>query len=203
MSIRCDAHAVRAHPDGSPRPAEELREGHAVPRVRRRILHDRLVARGRRRHRRVSHARVTTTVRVAIWSLGQPIRARGTSDSLSDREGDPCHGHARREDADDDGRRRRHRHRPRGLTDLQGRLLGKRVTGRFFCEEVLAGGGAIEACVYLLAVDVDMTPLPGYDANWANRNGDFRCIPDFATLRIIRGREAPHSCSATSSTTTT
>ena len=62
--------------------------------------------------------------------------------------------------------------------------IGKRVTGHFFCDEVLAGGGAIEACVYLLAVDVDMTPLPGYEfANWATGYGDFRCVPDFATLR--------------------
>jgi glutamine synthetase len=72
------------------------------------------------------------------------------------------------------------------FTDLQGRLIGKRVTGHFFCEEVLAGGGAIEACVYLLAVDVDMTPLPGYEfANWSTGYGDFRCVPDFATMRVI------------------
>ena len=72
------------------------------------------------------------------------------------------------------------------FTDLQGRLIGKRVTGHFFCEEVLDRGGAIEACVYLLAVDVDMTPLAGYEfANWSTGYGDFRCVPDFATLRVI------------------
>ena len=49
--------------------------------------------------------------------------------------------------------------------DLQGRLIGKRVMGGFFLDTVL--GGSIEACNYLLAVDVDMTPLPGYRfANW-------------------------------------
>jgi glutamine synthetase len=72
------------------------------------------------------------------------------------------------------------------FTDLQGRLIGKRVTGHFFCDEVLAGGGAIEACVYLLAVDVDMTPLPGYEfANWSTGYGDFRCVPDFDTMRVV------------------
>ena len=49
--------------------------------------------------------------------------------------------------------------------DLQGRLMGKRVTGHFFLDDVLAAG--VEACNYLLAVDIDMDPLPGYRfANW-------------------------------------
>lgn len=71
------------------------------------------------------------------------------------------------------------------FTDLQGRLMGKRVTGRHFVDHV-AVEGAIEACVYLLAVDVDMTPLPGYRyANWETGYGDFRAVPDFSTLREI------------------
>jgi glutamine synthetase len=70
------------------------------------------------------------------------------------------------------------------FTDLQGRLVGKRVTGHFFADRVLDGG--VEACNYLLAVDVDMTPLPGYDfANWEQGYGDVRCRPDLATLRRI------------------
>ena len=49
--------------------------------------------------------------------------------------------------------------------DLQGRLVGKRVTGHFFREHVLDDG--VDACSYLLAVDVDMNPLSGYQfANW-------------------------------------
>jgi glutamine synthetase len=72
------------------------------------------------------------------------------------------------------------------FTDLQGRLIGKRVTGHFYLDHVAAGEGSIEACVYLLAVDVDMTPLPGYEfANWETGYGDFRCVPDPATLRLI------------------
>jgi len=68
--------------------------------------------------------------------------------------------------------------------DLQGRLVGKRVTGHFFRDHVLADG--IDACNYLLAVDVDMTPLPGYEyANWEQGYGDFLARPDLATLRVL------------------
>ena len=68
--------------------------------------------------------------------------------------------------------------------DLQGRLIGKRVTGHFFQDHVLADG--VDACNYLLAVDVDMTPLPGYEyANWDKGYGDFVCRPDLSTLRLI------------------
>jgi len=67
--------------------------------------------------------------------------------------------------------------------DLQGRFMGKRVTGPFFLDTVLTG--SIEACNYLLAVDVDMTPLPGYHyANWESGYGDFSAIPDLSTLRL-------------------
>jgi len=68
--------------------------------------------------------------------------------------------------------------------DLQGRLVGKRVTGRYFVDTVM--DGSIEACNYLLAVDVDMTPLPGYRAfNWEQGYGDFSAVPDLATLRLV------------------
>ena len=70
--------------------------------------------------------------------------------------------------------------------DLQGRLMGKRVTGHFFLDDVLAAGGGVEACTYLLAVDIDMDPLPGYRfANWATGYGDFELRPDLATLRLV------------------
>ena len=68
--------------------------------------------------------------------------------------------------------------------DLQGRLMGKRVTGHFFRDHVLADG--IEACNYLLAIDVDMTVLPGYKfANWEQGYGDFLCRPDLSTARLV------------------
>jgi glutamine synthetase len=70
--------------------------------------------------------------------------------------------------------------------DLQGRLVGKRVTGHFWCEEMKAGAGDIHACNYLLAVDSEMTVLPGYRfANWDKGYGDFALRPDLATIREI------------------
>ena len=43
--------------------------------------------------------------------------------------------------------------------DMQGRLLGKRVTGYYFLDHVEHEG--IHTCAYLLTADVDMEPLPG------------------------------------------
>ena len=68
--------------------------------------------------------------------------------------------------------------------DNQGRLVGKRVMAEFFLDQV--ADGSIEACNYLLAVDVDMTPLPGYRAfNWEKGYGDFSAVPDLSTIRIL------------------
>ena len=68
--------------------------------------------------------------------------------------------------------------------DLQGRLVGKRVTGSFFLERVV--DGSVEACNYLLAVDVEMNPLPGYRAfNWDQGYGDFSAVPDLSTIRMV------------------
>ena len=68
--------------------------------------------------------------------------------------------------------------------DMQGRPVGKRVTGSFFLDHVLEHG--IEACDYLLAVDVDMEPLPGYRfANWETGYGDLVAVPDLSTLRAL------------------
>ena len=68
--------------------------------------------------------------------------------------------------------------------DMHGRPVGKRVTADFFRSHVAEHG--IEACDYLLAVDVDMNPLPGYlFTNWDTGYGDFVCRPDYATSRLI------------------
>src|ERR1043165_4370090 len=67
--------------------------------------------------------------------------------------------------------------------DMYGRLVGKRIVGRFFVDEVIAHG--LHACDYLLACDMEMDPVPGYAfTSWAKGYGDFRPIPDFDTLRI-------------------
>jgi glutamine synthetase len=68
--------------------------------------------------------------------------------------------------------------------DMHGRPVGKRVTPEFFNEHVAEHG--IEACDYLLAVDVDMTPLPGYRfANWDQGYGDMVVRPDYDTARRL------------------
>jgi glutamine synthetase len=66
--------------------------------------------------------------------------------------------------------------------DLYGRLVGKRISGQFFCDEVLGHG--MHVCDYLLACDMEMDPVPGYRfASWADGYGDVHCQPDLATLR--------------------
>jgi glutamine synthetase len=70
------------------------------------------------------------------------------------------------------------------FTDLQGRFMGKRVLPDFFLEEILGEEG-LHACLYLLAIDMEMEPLPGYEyASWDTGYGDFRMVPDMATLRM-------------------
>ncbi|WP_328461444.1 glutamine synthetase family protein [Actinoplanes sp. NBC_00393] len=70
------------------------------------------------------------------------------------------------------------------LTDMQGRLQGKRLHGRYFLDEVVSGGS--EGCNYLLAVDVDMNTVDGYEmSSWSTGYGDFVMRPDFATLRRV------------------
>jgi glutamine synthetase len=68
------------------------------------------------------------------------------------------------------------------LTDMQGRLQGKRFTARHFLEEVAPHGA--EGCNYLLAVDVDMSTVDGYEmSSWERGYGDFAMRPDLSTLR--------------------
>jgi glutamine synthetase len=70
------------------------------------------------------------------------------------------------------------------FTDMQGRLMGKRIEGEFFLDEV--AGHGVEGCNYLLALDMEMDPLPGYRmANWEKGYGDFGIAPDMDTLRRI------------------
>ena len=70
------------------------------------------------------------------------------------------------------------------MVDMQGRFMGKRVTGRFFLEDVAKHG--IHACAYLLTVDINMEPIPGYRlASWESGYQDFHLVPDWATLRLV------------------
>ena len=68
------------------------------------------------------------------------------------------------------------------VPDLYGRLMGKRIMGSFFLEEIVPGG--MHACDYLFASDMEMEPTPGYEfTSWASGYGDFRALPDWRTLR--------------------
>jgi glutamine synthetase len=70
------------------------------------------------------------------------------------------------------------------FTDMQGRLLGKREHAEFFLEESAEHG--LEGCNYLLALDMEMDPQPGYAmASWEQGYGDFVLTPDLSTLRKI------------------
>jgi len=76
------------------------------------------------------------------------------------------------------------------FTDMQGRLLGKRLHADYFLEEEVTEHG-VEGCNYLLALEMEMDPVPGYGiAGWEQGYGDFGLRPDLATLRRIPWLEA-------------
>ncbi|MBL3686361.1 glutamine synthetase [Leucobacter zeae] len=68
------------------------------------------------------------------------------------------------------------------FTDMQGRLVGKRVSARLFLEETMDGHA--ECCNYLLAVDVELNTVDGYAlTSWESGYGDMAMIPDLGTMR--------------------
>ncbi|MDQ2983277.1 MAG: glutamine synthetase family protein [Actinomycetota bacterium] len=70
------------------------------------------------------------------------------------------------------------------FTDMQGRLIGKREHAEFFLDESAEHG--VEGCNYLLALDMEMDPQPGYAmASWEQGYGDFVLTPDLDTLRRV------------------
>ena len=76
------------------------------------------------------------------------------------------------------------------FTDMQGRLMGKRLDAEFFLAENEAGHPG-EGCNYLLALEMEMDPVPGYAiASWERGYGDFGLRPDLTTLRRIPWHEA-------------
>ncbi len=70
------------------------------------------------------------------------------------------------------------------FADAQGRLVGKRVSGRMWRDVVQSHGA--EACNYLLSVDVDLNTVDGYPmSSWETGYGDMMLVPDLTTLRRI------------------
>ena len=81
------------------------------------------------------------------------------------------------------------------LTDMQGRLQGKRLSAQHFLETVVEHGA--EACNYLLAIDVEMNTVGGYEmSSWERGYGDFEMQPDFDTLRSVPWLEGTALCLA-------
>jgi glutamine synthetase len=74
------------------------------------------------------------------------------------------------------------------FTDLYGRFMGKRFDAEFFVEDAVKAG--THGCNYLLTVDMEMEPVPGYTfANWELGYGDFHLVPDMNTLRVVDWQE--------------
>ncbi|KAA0234053.1 MAG: glutamine synthetase [Actinobacteria bacterium] len=70
-----------------------------------------------------------------------------------------------------------------GFPDLYGRLMGKRFDAEYFLDHGAEHG--THACDYLLTVDMEMEPVPGYRyANWEEGYGDLHMAPDLPTLRL-------------------
>ncbi|HET7303369.1 MAG TPA: glutamine synthetase family protein [Segeticoccus sp.] len=70
------------------------------------------------------------------------------------------------------------------FTDMQGRLQGKRLHARYFLDEVVGHG--TEGCNYLLATDVEMNTVAGYEmTSWEKGYGDMEFRPDFDTIRVV------------------
>ena len=71
------------------------------------------------------------------------------------------------------------------FTDMQGRLMGKRLHAKYFLDGDISEHG-VEGCNYLLALEMEGDPVPGYEmASWERGYGDLRLVPDMATLRRI------------------
>jgi glutamine synthetase len=70
------------------------------------------------------------------------------------------------------------------FTDMQGRLQGKRLHGVYFADHVVGHG--TEGCNYLLAVDVDMNTVGGYQiSSWDKGYGDMEFVLDERTIRLL------------------
>jgi glutamine synthetase len=81
------------------------------------------------------------------------------------------------------------------MTDMQGRLQGKRCDAGHFLSDVVPH--AAEGCNYLLAVDVEMNTVEGFAmSSWERGYGDFVLRPDLATLRWVPWHEGTVLCFA-------
>lgn len=69
------------------------------------------------------------------------------------------------------------------MPDIYGRLKGKVLDAEVLVERM---GSAAEMCAYILATDLDMTPLDDYDlTGWKQGYGDFAVKADLGTMRML------------------
>jgi glutamine synthetase len=74
------------------------------------------------------------------------------------------------------------------ITDMQGRLAGKRVDAEYFINDLHEG--IVEGCSYILASDVEMRTVDGYAlTSWERGYGDLAFRPDFSTIRLVPWHE--------------
>ncbi len=74
------------------------------------------------------------------------------------------------------------------ITDMQGRLQGKRLDATYFFTEL--ADGVVEGCSYLLASDVDMRTVDGFAlTSWERGYGDLAFKPDFNSTRLVPWHE--------------
>ena len=70
------------------------------------------------------------------------------------------------------------------LTDMQGRLMGKRVQAQAFLDGVIDHGAHF--CTYLLGTDMEMNTPEGFQLmNWETGYGDWIATPVWDTLRVL------------------
>ena len=70
------------------------------------------------------------------------------------------------------------------FTDMQGRLQGKRLHAAYFLQFAMEHGTG--GCNYLLAVDIEMATVDGYEiSSWERGYGDMEFVPDWSTLRRL------------------
>ena len=70
------------------------------------------------------------------------------------------------------------------ITDMQGRLMGKRVQGQAFLDGVVAHGAHF--CTYLLGTDMEMNTPEGFKLmNWETGYGDWIAEPVWDQLRVL------------------
>ena len=74
------------------------------------------------------------------------------------------------------------------ITDMQGRLQGKRLDASFFAEGIAEG--VVEGCSYVLASDVEMRTVDGFAlTSWEHGYGDLAFKSDFSTIRLVPWHE--------------